>query len=140
MTRLRFTHLAVGALLAAVVVLMTAGSALAAQAYGVAISKSCVSPVAVGAGYTCTAGLDNNNSSSHDTVTVSLLVDHVLSSTGDHAVTIPINASTPGLSLFAITATGATCSTTLCTLPYGTGLSVTFSHYTAVAGDFPNIA
>src|SRR5215831_18070874 len=106
MRRFRVRHVALVAAsfasLAAVCALIFAGSAFAQQAYGVAVSKGCVSPVAVGAAYTCTAELDNNNSLSHDTVRVTSLDDEVDSSTGAHTTTIPINSSTPGLQLFAV--------------------------------------
>src|ERR1041385_2034324 len=84
---------------AAVCALIFAGSAAAQQAYGVAVSKGCGSPVACGGAYTCTAELDNTNSTSLDTVRVTSLDDEVDSSTGAHITTIPINSSTPGLQL-----------------------------------------
>src|ERR1044071_4105017 len=142
MRGLRVTHVALLAALAVGASLMFVGSAAAQQAYGVAVSKGCVSPINVGDAYTCTAELDNNNSLSQDTVRVTSLDDEVDSSTGAHTTTIPINSSTPGLTLVveAGNPTPATCDATGCTLPYNTGLSVTFSHYTTVVGDFPNVS
>jgi len=126
--------------LAAGVALVLVGSAAAAQAYGVAPSKGCVSPISVGAAYTCTAEIDNNNSVSQDTVRVTSLDDEVDSSTGAHTTTMAINASTPGLTLLDLGGGLPTCDATGCTLPYNTGLEVTFSHYTVVASDFPNVS
>jgi len=126
--------------LAAGVALVLVGSAAAAQAYGVSPSMGCVSPVNVGDAYTCTAELDNNNSTSQDTVRMTSLDDEVDSSTGAHTTTIPINSSTPGLTLLNLGGGLPTCDATGCTLPYNTGLQVTFSHYTTVVGDFPSVS
>jgi Bacterial Ig-like domain (group 3) len=140
MRGLRMKHLALLAALAVGVTLVLVGSAAAAQAYGVAVSKGCVSPINVGDAYSCTAELDNNNSTSQDTVRVTALDDEVDSSTGAHVTSIPINSSTPGLVKLDLGGGLPTCDPTGCTLLYNQGIEVTFSHYTTVIGDFPNVA
>jgi len=118
--------------------------------HGIATTKGCVSPTAIGSGYACSYQIINIDDDAHDTVTADGLVDTVQTATGPlssgnvfsalrivfvqgTAVTPPFCVGGGGAGTLASPYTGAT----LCTIPFGARIGILpFSFYTVQPADF----
>jgi hypothetical protein len=105
--------------------------AQAADMHGIAFTKGCDSPTYVGAAYTCDFGISNTSDTAHDTLTITSVVDVVHAALGD------VNS---GNMLTTATLTfggGASCDAgqNTCTLPWGSSITFTASHYIVQPGD-----
>jgi hypothetical protein len=108
-------------------------SANAADLHGISFLKGCNSPTIVGDPYICTFQVVNNVDTAHDTLTITSLVDVVHSGTGDVSSGNVLPTAT------LVFSGGSSCNVgqTLCTLPYGSSISLTISFYSVLPGD-PN--
>ena len=112
--------------------------------HGVTLSKGCVPFAKIGDPYTCAYGIRNDDQA-HDTLTITVLTDTVLTGVGN------VYSGNILGSVGIITAGGVTCAggsgngsslnpyvgVTSCTLPYNAAiLTQNFAFYTVQAGDF----
>lgn len=102
--------------------------------HGISFLKGCNSPTTVGDPYICTFQALNVVDQAHDTLTITSLVDVVHAGSGD--VTSTNLLPTPAVLTLA---GGATCNVgqTLCTLPFGSSVTLTASYYNVHPND-PN--
>ena len=134
----------------------TSASAQVDVQHGIAFTKGCSSPTAIGNAYSCSFSIANLVDEAHDTLTISGLVDTVHSAGGDVPsgnVFGSVKLDSCSTSSGVCTQTAATCSgagitgtgtradpwqhADLCTLPFGSRINVeSFSHYTVLAADF----
>jgi hypothetical protein len=127
--------------------LAVVGSGDAATVHAIGFTKTCASPVDVGAPYTCTFGVQNTVDESQDTLRITGLSDIVHAAGGDLALGNFL--SSVGL-IFGgtgnVTCVGGSGSGTVgspyigatsCTLTFGATVQTTsFSHYTVQGADY----
>src|SRR6516164_4357976 len=122
--------------------------------HGIAFTKGCDSPTAIGNAYTCSFTIQNIVDQAHDTLTTTGLADTVHAAGGDVSsgnifgslklvnATPPSNPlGQPTCSGIGLTGTGTLADpwqgADLCTLPFGSVVNVEdSSHYTVQAADF----
>ena len=93
-----FIGLGAGLLAVSAAALFLVGSASSAL-FGVSVLKDCITPINVGDPYACEFEISNTVQTSHNTVTVTQLQDHVFAAVPPPDLILPINSSTPGLIL-----------------------------------------
>jgi hypothetical protein len=128
--------------------LTVVGSSGAATVHAISFTKSCTSPVNVGAPYTCSFGVQNNVDESQDTLQITGLSD-VVHASGGNMSSPPNFLSFVGL-IFGGSGT-VTCvggsgggtagnpyiGATSCTLTFGATVQTTsFSYYNVTGGDY----